>query len=175
MRNRPGWQSAVIVLVMAVMPRGVQAEAVRSTDPVIASLITRGREESPTFQRLVQIVHVSNGIVYVERGECRGGVLGCLKGITASGSRRIVRLTIALGRRDADIIATIGHELQHAVEVLSDPAVVSTATIYLFYRRAGMDGRTGRFETAAAIAAGDAVRADLQRRSVGRVRRDPNP
>jgi hypothetical protein len=31
---------------------------------------------------------------------------------------------------DLELIASIGHELQHAVEILSNPDVRSTATMY---------------------------------------------
>jgi hypothetical protein len=57
-------------------------------------------------------------------------------------------------------MGSIGHELQHAVEVLSTPDVTDTATMYRFYER---EGRRvfGGFETEAAIRAGQNVRAEL--------------
>ena len=57
-------------------------------------------------------------------------------------------------RRDHDeLLASIGHELQHAVEALGDPHVTDNRTIYFFFDRIGST-RLGRFETHAAIQAG---------------------
>ena len=61
-------------------------------------------------------------------------------------------------------MAAIGHELRHAVEVLSDPAVTNDRAIYFFYDREGPTG-SGRFETAAAVRAGLEVWAEVGGRS----------
>jgi len=59
-------------------------------------------------------------------------------------------------------MGSIGHELQHAVEVLSSPVVTNTRALYLFCQRNGI--RAGSvFETAAAVRAGNAVRAEVRR------------
>ena len=57
------------------------------------------------------------------------------------------------------LLASIGHELQHAVEVLSDPHVTDTRSIYFFFDRIGQIGQD-RFETIAAIQAGLDVLAE---------------
>jgi hypothetical protein len=36
---------------------------------------------------------------------------------------------------DAELMASIGHELQHAIEVLTDRTITSDGAIYLFYER----------------------------------------
>jgi hypothetical protein len=61
---------------------------------------------------------------------------------------------------DADFLGSIGHELQHAVEALSEPANVSGLQLYNFFSRTGFATNT-RFETLEAIHAGDAVRREL--------------
>ena len=61
-------------------------------------------------------------------------------------------------------MASIGHELQHAIEVLGEKRLRSGAAIYHFCRgsRSGyMIGDT--FETDAAIAAGNAVRSEVNK------------
>ena len=59
-------------------------------------------------------------------------------------------------------MADIGHELQHTVEVLSNRNVRSNSAMTLLYNRIGNAcGR--RFETDAAIGAGNVVRAELQK------------
>ena len=57
-------------------------------------------------------------------------------------------------------MTSIGHELQHAVEVLSDPAITTNRAIFFFFHRLGSIER-GRFETTAAIRAGLRVGADM--------------
>jgi hypothetical protein len=49
------------------------------------------------------------------------------------------------------------------VEVLSDRNVTSRASLYFFYRREGYTGLTGTFETKAAVEAGDAVKAEVDK------------
>lgn len=59
------------------------------------------------------------------------------------------------------MMGSVGHELQHAVEVLGNPAITSTIAMHLFYLRKGH--RVGDvFETAAAIRAGNDVRAEVR-------------
>jgi hypothetical protein len=60
----------------------------------------------------------------------------------------------------------LGHELQHAVEVLSDPSVTNGALAYFLYDRiARKDPASDRewFETEAAQRAGDDVRRETCR------------
>ncbi len=53
-------------------------------------------------------------------------------------------------------MAAIGHELQHAIEVLSDPHVIDMASAYSLFERIGPTN-SGRFETPAALHVGDRV------------------
>ena len=60
-------------------------------------------------------------------------------------------------------MAFIGHELQHAIEILSNPHVRNTEDLYLFYSRFGTRGNGGLdFETTAAIKTGNAVREEIR-------------
>ena len=59
-------------------------------------------------------------------------------------------------------MGSIGHELQHAIEVLGNSKVIDTKALYFFYERIGIR-RGNTFETAAAIQAGNHVRAELRR------------
>jgi hypothetical protein len=73
-------------------------------------------------------------------------------------------VTIDTRRVDSELIASIGHELQHAIEILSNPDVRSTAAMYIFYSRFAKRIGTGRgaFETEAATKIGNAVREELR-------------
>jgi hypothetical protein len=80
-----------------------------------------------------------------------------------SGPNRILHVTIDSGTTGLDV-GTIAHELQHALEVLRNRNVRSAEGMVLFYMVAGRTALMNpRFrETAAAIAAGNEVRAELR-------------
>ena len=129
-------------------------------------LIDGAIDRSHAFRRLVDTIETSDAIVYVEDGECRHKRRGCLVAVTRAVPRRIFWVQVdARHREPDDVAATIGHELQHVLEVVSSPTVTDNATLFLFYDRDGP--RPNSFETEAAIQAGDAVRAEL-RRAAGR-------
>jgi hypothetical protein len=137
---------------------------VRSTETSIAALIDRAASDSETFQRLRATIQRSNGIVYIERGNCGHGARACLKmSLVTNGPDRFLRILVERQKADSDVdfMGSIGHELQHAIEALSQPSITNGAQLYNFFRREAPTDNN-RFETAAAINAGDAVRAELR-------------
>jgi hypothetical protein len=139
---------------------------VRSSDPKLAALIDRAAGQSATFQRLVASIRRSNGIVYIEVGTCKHGVHACLQmWMQTVGPNRFLRVVIDSPRiqSDTEKMGLMGHELQHAVEALSESGVTNGVSLYNFFSRfAPTDG--GRFETTAATHAGDDVEEELRRR-----------
>jgi hypothetical protein len=80
--------------------------------------------------------------------------------VTAAGDFRFLRVLIDARQPDWNVMATIGHELQHALEVLEDPKVTTPEAIFLLYQK---DGETMReyFETGAAERAGNVVKNEV--------------
>jgi hypothetical protein len=139
---------------------------VRSTDSAISGFIELAATRSLTFRRLLALVQASDGIVYVEPGECGHGTRACLKvWMRTRGDNRFLRVTVdrRKARSDEDFMGSIGHELQHTVEALSEPSTVDSVGLYNFFSRMALTSG-GRFETTAAINAGDAVRDEVARR-----------
>ena len=136
---------------------------VRSSDSSLIALIARATQQSATFRGLIDTINSSDGIVYVEAGRCRYSRT-CLTGVSTAGEYRMLWVTIDTRRVDSELIASIGHELQHAVEILSNPGVRTTAAMYLFYSRFARRVGTGRgaFETEAATKIGNAVREEIR-------------
>lgn len=134
---------------------------VRGRTAALGLAITEGTKRSQTFRRLVETINASDGLVYVEHGECRGR-RACLVAIIAAGPHRILRVKVDTRKADGDLIGVIGHELQHAVEVLGNPTVTDNAVMYLFYLREGRWAGPA-FETEAAMKAGHDVRAEVRR------------
>ena len=136
---------------------------VRSSNSSLIALIVRATQQSTTFRGLVDTINASDGIVYVEEGRCRYS-RACLIGVSTAGEYRMLWVTIDTRRVDSELIASIGHELQHAIEILSNPDVRDTAAMYIFYSRFARRVGTGRgaFETAAATKVGNAVREEIR-------------
>jgi hypothetical protein len=100
----------------------VMPSAIRSSDRALNELLADGYARSATFQCLVDAISMKNTLVYVEAGVCAfGHVNACLLPFMATTDKarylRIV-LTRPLNTAKKDrLIALIGHELQHALEV----------------------------------------------------------
>ena len=151
-----------------VRATGAELSGVRSTSPAIRELIDDAMWESPTFRGIVRAIAASDGIVYVDQGVCGHGVHSCLRlDVTPAAGYRILHILVdregVLAHRGRlELIATIGHELSHALEVLGERTIQSGTAMYLFYTHKAPTNNTS-FETAAAIAAGAAVRRELGR------------
>jgi len=120
---------------------------VRSSDPTIAETLRQGDRLSPTFHRLVMKIDQSDGIVYVLNARCPvGGLSSCfLHQVWMSGDGRVRYLRIHIdlesftlkSKTVEALIPTVGHELQHAVEVLDDPHIRSAVGIVALLLRIG--------------------------------------
>jgi hypothetical protein len=80
--------------------------------------------------------------------------------VSAAGGRRYLRVVIDPKYPGCELAGLLGHELQHVLEIVSEPTVVDTTFLVAFYRRIGLDksgGLVRRFETRQAIEAGTLV------------------
>jgi hypothetical protein len=137
---------------------------VRSSNASIVALISMASQQSRTFRALIETIDASDGIVYVEVGPCGRGVRACLVSVKSGGRHRFLRVHVRMGEADWDVMGSMGHELRHTIEVLSNPSVTDTAGLPYFYlHMASSGGFLKPFETEAAVAAGDAVRAEVQK------------
>ena len=150
--------SVTPILPVQVMPR------VRSDSPAIAALMLEAAARSVTFRNLVDTINASDGIVFVSEGNCGHGVRACLvHTVTMAGPNRLLRVVVDTKKVDWDLMGSMGHELRHAVEVLSNPTVTSDSALVFFYRRGSGGGVFGdRFETKAALRAGDRIREEAR-------------
>lgn len=152
---------AVVDIAGAETPSSVGSR-VRSSSPAIVAAITTATEQSPTFRGLIAAIDASDGIVYLEEGRCGHGVRACLAAVTPAGANRVLRIRVGKYPSALSLMTVIGHEVRHAIEVLSNPDIRSTEAMQQFYLRQGSRGPGGAIETQAAIAAGDTVRAELR-------------
>lgn len=141
---------------------GGPSSRIRTDSPILGTLIRDASEQSQTLRALIAAINATNGIVYLNVGRC-GRLRACLlHRVTLAGPSRVLNVLVDLPRGDADLTASIGHELQHALEVLSDSTITTDVGIRAFFLIHGLKIR-GVLETRAAIAAGDAVRDEMHR------------
>src|SRR5262245_47778657 len=104
----------------------VHMPRIRSADSTIAALIVQASASSATFRRFVTLIDATDGIVYLERGRCRYNMRACLVAtVTVAGPNRILRMVVDQRKAECDlhVMASIGHELWHAIEVLRDSSI----------------------------------------------------
>ena len=139
---------------------------VRSSSPFLRELFAHGAAQSPTFRTLLEAIGNTNGIVYIENGRCGHSVHNCLlMSVIPAGGFRYLKIVVDADRvhgQNSELIASMGHELRHALEVLAESRVRSTMDMFSLYaNQTGLPN--GHFETPAAVRAGDQVLAELSR------------
>lgn len=134
---------------------------VRSSHAYLRAMLAEAAERSKSFRGLVAAIEATDGIVYVEHGACMHNVRACLAmEVTVAGDYRILRVTVDARQPDWDVMASIGHELRHAIEVLKNPAIVDTPSMYSFSAQ-GREEKDRPFETSEAIDTGLTVRNEV--------------
>jgi hypothetical protein len=135
---------------------------VRGASARVATAIRDATAGSSTFRHLVDQIGTTDGVVYVMEGQCQRGLRACLLlDMSVMGPNRVLWIHIDPRKMDRDLMGSIGHELQHALEVLSHRNIRSGSAMTLLYHKDGSK-EGGHFETDAAIKTGHAVRAELE-------------
>lgn len=172
--------SAGVCLVVVCSSAGAQdlpsASRVRAESRDVRALVAEAVSRSSTVRALVDEIERSDVIVYVrvrpfasQRLEGRTGFIG------SRPLARFLAIELACPRTLDAQMATLAHELQHAVEIARAPWVVGADTLAQYYSRIGDhvegDGTTVMFETAAAHEVGLRVWHELFGRSIVAERR----
>jgi hypothetical protein len=147
---------------------------IRSRHAELLDAIDVGVRTSPTLRRLVDRLAASDVIVYLElRRSPSPFVAAHLSFISAAGGRRYVHVAVDPKYAGCQLIALLGHELQHAAEIADEPSVVDERSLAAYYRRIGFAAGDGeeRFDSQAAIDAGRRV----MRETSGRLERAVPP
>jgi hypothetical protein len=140
-----------------------ETRRVRSATPRVGQLIDNGIRRSRTFAQLITEVHATDVIVYVEASfglppDVSGRIL--LAGV--AGDQRYLRVQVRATLPRDQMIATIAHELRHALEVAGDRTVVDDKGFVALYRRIGDAAQAcGGYDTEAARVTGRRVRDEL--------------
>ena len=138
---------------------------IRPQDPRSIQLLRNGIARSETFRALVDRIESSNVFVYVTVTPfIKSSLAGQLTWMTKAGPYRYLRATLNAEQTADQQIASLAHELQHAVEVVDEAKVEDEKTLVALYKRIGQPSRAAvasGWETVAAQEAGYRVRREL--------------
>jgi hypothetical protein len=136
---------------------------VRAVDAAISSVLSEGMRRSGTFAHLVLALDKSDVIVYIEsRRYLPPTIAGRLLLAAGPEGFRYLRIQVSGQPHSKELIAIVGHELRHALEVAECPEVKDEASLIALYQRIGHASQgPHQYDTAAAQATGRQVRAEL--------------
>lgn len=145
--------------------------AVRYEDRILARLAEQGLARSATLRDLVAQLERAQVIVYATISRnLDGGVGGRLRFVGHSKDGwRFLHIEVDDRGTRLELLAMLGHELQHAVEVAGSCDVVDADSMAALYDRIGFPSAGGRktpgttrdYETRAAIDTGKRVYSEL--------------
>jgi hypothetical protein len=165
----PVWMLPLMMVatpLLADEPAPASVPHVRPLSADARDLVTSGLARSELIRNLIDHLDASDLVVYVDLSWFMADRHGQLTFIGSAGGVRYAMIRIASGHILPDQLATLGHELRHAVEVADAPAVVGRASFASHYALIGMDlGRVGvsrQYETTAAVEAGRHVTRELE-------------
>ena len=146
--------------------RSTSAAPVRPITPELKQLVDTGCRQSHTFRSIVDALVGSFVIVHlVPAVSLPSGVSGGLRFVTTANGYRYLRISMRTDLDPAVLIAMLGHELQHAVEIGQAPHVVDLGTLRDFYRLTGiescLDSRHECYDTPLAQTMGHSVYAEV--------------
>ena len=138
---------------------------IRSTEPELRAAVDAGVAHSDSFRELVDRLDASDVVVHIVYDhDPAPGIAGHLTFAASAGGVRYLRIAIVPRLSGYDLLAILGHELEHAVEIADAPSVVDQASMAAFYAAVGerrLSDRGSMFDTAAAVAAGDRIRREV--------------
>ena len=153
-----------LVSAAAARPAAVGPEAlvhVRPASPAARLLIDEAARDSATVRDLIDRVDRSDVIVYVQMTGSPQVLSASTTLVTATEGRRYLRVLIHAGTPTWNRAQLLAHELQHVLEIASQPDVVSNDDLRSLYLRIGHANGKDRFETSDARNVEEKVRREI--------------
>jgi hypothetical protein len=155
---------ALALTMASVDPPEVDPTAfhVRGADSLAREWLRIGAAESPTFRGLLARLVTSDVIVYITVvRRINGGSAGRLLFVAAMPPVRYLRIELAAGGSEREMVALAAHELQHAVEIAAAPGVRDSQSLALLYLSMSENKNRFRYDSAAARLIQERVRSEL--------------
>jgi hypothetical protein len=164
--------TALLLVAFAAGPSSNPAEPpasdprefrVRTLEPKVREWLRTGAARSKTFAELLDRLATSDLIVYVTTvPRIPSGVMGQLSFVATKGKVRYLRIELVEDDSPREMIALLGHELQHAVEIAGAPRVIDSQSMASFYlHTGGLQNDGSKYDSVAARLAGNRVRAEI--------------
>ena len=135
---------------------------VRSTDTRALAWIQAGAEGSPTFRDLLNRLSTSDLIIYVQVIDRLNGAFGHTYFVKAAETVRYIRIEVVPSGNFHEMVALVGHELQHAVEIAGAPRIRDRQTLAQFYLGMGENALSnGQYDSAEARVTEERVKREL--------------
>jgi hypothetical protein len=157
---------ATLLLLLVAAEPVPYVPHLRPETATLRALTAQAAARSPIVHELIDRLDGSEVVVYV-RHRMFGSVLldGRIGVLSAVAERRYLVIELACDRSELVQMATLGHELHHALEIAAEPSIVDSRTLTRFYARIGIPshpmGHGQTFETRAAADVGMRVRHQL--------------
>jgi hypothetical protein len=136
---------------------------VRPADKAIAEAIAKGMRRSGTFAHLVLALNKSDVIVYIESGRLMPtSIVGRLLLAAGPEGTRYLRIQVSGHPGSNDMVALVGHELRHALEVAESDVRDEPGLIALYERIGHPSTGIHQYDTLAAQDTGRRVKAELK-------------
>jgi hypothetical protein len=103
-----------------------------TVDRTLGQLVADGRERSATLRDLIDRIEAHEWMVFVQPGTCPDrAAIGCMLHVigTFEGRRYVRVLVNPRGRHRDQVLVTLAHELQHAMEVIASGTVTDGASL----------------------------------------------
>jgi hypothetical protein len=163
--------SVLVLLTICMLLGAVRGNAeplhVRGLTSTARIVIAEGLKSSPSFRDLVERLNQSDVVVYVKEDHYLPRTLsGQLTFQSMAGRHRYVMVRLAWLAIRTQQIASLGHELQHAIEIADRPGIISEAALgheyaQLVSGKVHAHGARRAYETNLAQRAGDRVWREL--------------
>lgn len=142
----------------------------RHADSTAATLLAEGRRRSATFRQLADAIQAADVLVFVETRP-RLASAGSVVFAGSTGSTRILRVRVRTPGCTDPLVAVLGHELAHVMELAAAPEVTSEDTLAAHYERVGLRmsmtaTAVRRYETTAAREVEGRIRDELRVRTL---------
>ena len=129
-------------------------------------LVDGAAQRSPAIREWIDRLEQLDVTVYVRaRAFTQLDLDGRIGLLSVADRHRFLVIELSCGRSELSQMATLGHELFHALEIAQEPSAVDAETVADLYARIGSQTGNTRgqrtFETEAAIAAGLRARRQL--------------
>ena len=160
-------------LITAAMLAASSARAeglvrIRVDSPYLRSVVARASDRSAKLRDLIGLIEGTNVIAQVgcerfSRSTIRGRTLL----VTATQGVRYVRVQVDCMLQESELVAIVGHELQHVAEIAAAADAVDGRSLSTLYRAIGFPtcgfGQPEQFETDEAMRVGERVREEFSR------------